>query len=327
MISDGLLNRMLEAFALDRNTPDLISHTCNAVYRVTKGGVPYILRISEKSWNAVDQLNAEIHWVRYLADHGVRAPLPLAATDGEYTVVVHEGEMWIIGMVFELAQGVFFDKDSQLWEPSLFRKWGAVMGDMHRTSKEYVPAYPASTRPHWSRMKVDNPYLLTGDYLVLLERLRELEGRLSDLPRDKDAYGLIHYDLHPYNFLIDEGEITVFDFDDALHGWFALDIGVAAAHAVWCGTPNQDRAAKHEFAKSFLDEFLTGYLQHHSLDKYWIEQIPMFMDYRNVSSFFWLLSSWNGDESILSDMQKTLIARGAEVVKRGLPFDGCDIQL
>lgn len=31
----------------------------------------------------------------------------------------------------------------------------------------------------------------------------------------------------------------VFDFDDSIYGWYALDIAIAAVHAVWWGSPGK----------------------------------------------------------------------------------------
>ncbi|GAA3400622.1 hypothetical protein GCM10020370_05610 [Paenibacillus hodogayensis] len=121
--------------------------------------------------------------------------------------------------------------------------------------------------------------------------------------------------------------ITVFDFDDSIYGWFSLDIAIAAAHAVWWGAPKDDRQSKNEFATKFLNEFLEGYFKSNHLTDYWIKQIPMFMDYRNICSFFWWLSNWDGDESKLNDFQQSAVAYALQLIKNGQSFDGCEIAL
>lgn len=324
MLSGEVLASAAESFQFDRNTLVFISKSTNEVYRFVKDNSDYILRISDKPLN---DILAEVHWVNYLANNGVRVSLPIADKNGQLAVVYIIQEERYVAMAFQMAPGVFFDHDPQLWQPSLFRKWGELMGKTHRLTKAYFPAGSMPSRPRWSAAKIDNPFLLEGDYRFLVDRLRSLENTISALPKDKNSYGLIHYDFHPYNFVIDREEITVFDFDDSIYGWFALDIGIAAAHAVWWGSPGDGRDSKREFAKRFLTEFLTGYCRENVLDHQWIERISLFMDYRNIASFFWWLSAWNGDESLLSDFQKRAIANGAELIKNGLPFDGCDVQL
>lgn len=121
--------------------------------------------------------------------------------------------------------------------------------------------------------------------------------------------------------------MTVFDFDDCLYGWFSLDIAIAAAHAVWWGSPKEDRKSKNEFAQKFLNDFLEGYFKHHHLDHEWIERIPMFMDFRNICSFFWWLHPWNGDENKLSDAQKNAIDQAVRFIENGRSFDGCEFRI
>ncbi|MFC7677789.1 phosphotransferase enzyme family protein [Paenibacillus sp. GCM10028914] len=173
---------------------------------------------------------------------------------------------------------------------------------------------------------MENPHL-QGKYHALLKRLNFLETRIMNLPNEANSYGLIHNDLHPYNFHIHEDLITVFDFDDSIYGWFSLDIAIAATHAVWWGAPKDDRQSKNEFATKFLNEFLEGYFKYNHLTDYWVKQIPLFMDYRNICSFFWWLSSWDGDESKFNNFQRSAITYALKLIENEQSFDGCEIAL
>lgn len=93
---------------------------------------------------------------------------------------------------------------------------------------------------------------------MLLEKLQSLEDQIDSLPREDNAYGLIHNDFHPYNFMIDGDTITVFDFDDCIYGWYALDIAIAAAHAVWWGALEKTESQKMNLLGDFWMIFLQG---------------------------------------------------------------------
>lgn len=84
-----------------------------------------------------------------------------------------------------------------------------------------------------------------------------LISEIMGLPKDSDSYGLIHYDIRPWNFIIDGEKINVFNFDDSLYGWFALDVGVALYHGLWWGRKND---AGHDFSNEIIKYFLRGYL-------------------------------------------------------------------
>lgn len=327
MLKRALLAKAAEAFEFDVGTLVFLSKSSNEVYRFTKDNQPYILRLSEKPVAYVDKIKAEIDWVYYLAEHGVRASLPIETVNNQFTAVFIEEDLCFIATAFHMASGRFFDKnDPQFWGTAVFSKWGETMGRMHLLTKSYDKG-TAVHRNHWGIWNIENPFIKQGRYHVLLRKLKSMEHIIASLPRDGQSYGLIHNDLHPYNFYIDNGDITVFDFDDSIYGWFALDIGIAAAHAVWWGSPTDDRQSKNEFALRFLNDFLTGYFKHTHLKTYWVKQIPMFMDYRNICSYFWWLDSWDGDENSLSEFQQSAIAYAVKLIQNGQPFDGCDIEI
>lgn len=328
MASSKLLLKAAESFEFHVGTLVFLSNSTNEVYRFTKDNLSYILRLSQRSHEYVPKIRAEVDWVYYLVKNGVRASLPIQTCNNELTAIFCDDDKWYIATAFHEAAGRFFDKhNEQLWGPKIFRNWGETMGRMHRLSKSYEASDILVKRDSWSRRSINNPHLQQGSFNVLLEKLISIESTIDSLPRCSDSFGLIHHDFHPYNFFIDNSEITVFDFDDSIYGWFSLDIAIAATHAVWWGVHTEDRVTKSRFAQLFLREFLMGYEKEHHLTEYWKQTIPMFMEYRNICSFFWWLSEWNGHESCLTEDQQNAINHAVMLIERGLPFDGCDIQL
>ncbi|WP_179281048.1 phosphotransferase enzyme family protein [Paenibacillus sp. XY044] len=328
MVTPDILSKAAASFDFDVNTLEFISHSANEVYRFTKNNDHYILRLSLKPFAYRDKIHAELEWVHDLVQHGVNASLPILSKDQQLTAVYEEEGQCYIAAVFRMALGKFFDKGHpHLWGTAVYQAWGETMGKMHLHSKSYKPLVKGRQRDHWSKMDFSNPNLQHGKYRVLLEKLRSLENEIDLYSRDENEYGLIHNDLHPYNFMIDGDTITVFDFDDSIYGWYALDIAIAATHAVWWGSPGEDRGSKNEFARKFLDYFLEGYFKHHQLESHWIQRIPLFMDYRNICSFFWWLQDWDGDESKLNDFQKNAIAEAVKIIADGRSFDGCEIEM
>ncbi|WP_454190846.1 phosphotransferase enzyme family protein [Paenibacillus sp. Marseille-Q7038] len=327
MVDIEILSQASTPFGIDKETLEFIGNSCNEVYKCSWGNKTYFLRLSDKPLEFEDCIKAEAHFVRYLADNGVRVSIPIHTLDGELTTVCRNHEKTYIATVFEGAPGKLFDSDPELWGPSLFQTWGETMGAMHRLTKSYDSSALKTKRDNWIPTEINNQHLHQGNYHLLVSKLRGLENEMKSLPKERDTYGLIHYDFHPYNFLINEGEITVFDFDDSLYSWFALDIGIAATHAVWWGSQIKEWKSKNEFAKHFLHEFLKGYIKQNHIENEWDQRIPMFMEYRNISSFFWWLIGWDGNEDNLNEFQKNAIKEAVNLIERNLPFDGCNIKL
>lgn len=328
MANQETLLSAAQSFDFDVNSLAFISNSCNEVYKFSMDNQDYILRLSKKPLEYVEKVKAEVEWVYYLVQNGLRASLPIRTLDHELTAVYKEDDKWIIATAFQMAEGRFFDKDDpHLWGPAIFKKWGETMGRMHHLSKSYHVSEMSAKRDEWKKSRINNPYLQQGKYDLLLDKLISLEHNINSLPREKDAYGLIHNDFHPYNFYIKDNDMTVFDFDDSIYGWYSLDIAIAATHAVWWGSTQDDRESKNQFAQTFLQEFLQGYTEHNQLDVYWIQQIPMFMEYRNICSFFWWLSDWDGDESKFNEFQHSAIMNATRLIEQGQSFDGCDVRL
>lgn len=328
MVSLSILIQFANSFDFHVHTLVFQSNSTNDVYRFTKGNRSYYLRITQKTLVYEEKIKAELDWIQYLVKNGVRAALPIQTSKNQFTAVCQEDNTWYIATAFEAAAGRFFDKDSdQYWNPRIFRNWGETMGMMHRLSKTYESLEVIGSRDSWSMSGNNNPNLQVGRYKVLRDKWISMERQIDILPRDKESFGLIHNDFHPYNFVIQNDKITVFDFDDSIFGWFSLDIAIAATHAIWWGVKKEDRCAKNEFAHLFLYEFLMGYRKENDLAERWIKTIPMFMQYRNICSFFWWLGDWDGDESRLTEEQLNAIDNAVKLIERDVPFDGCDIKI
>jgi len=130
-------------------------------------------------------------------------------------------------------------------------------------------------RPHWDQAgNCFNPPETIRD-AVLAQRRAEALAAVQALPRDPSAYGLIHTDLHGGNFMLDvqDGRVTLLDFDDCAYGWYAMDIAMCL-HDFCVLAPQPD---KNAYAAHFLPNFLRGYLAFYPLEPIWIERLPLFL--------------------------------------------------
>ena len=55
----------------------------NPVYEYKRDGQPFILRISFRPDRTAEQIKAELHFVNYLAEHGVRVSRPILSQNGK----------------------------------------------------------------------------------------------------------------------------------------------------------------------------------------------------------------------------------------------------
>jgi Ser/Thr protein kinase RdoA (MazF antagonist) len=272
----------------------------------------YILRFSKRPIEQIRYTKAEMDWLYYLAEKNIGVSLPLKTNNNELVISTKEnGEDYII-TAFEMANGLFWDRnDPKRWNAKIFFNWGKVMGDIHRLTKDFTPANEFDIR------YTCNGWNALHDSIKSCPSVNKVAEKLISeilaLPKDKDSYGLIHYDMHQWNFYIDGEKITVFDFDDSLYGWFALDIGIALYAALWWGRNDN---AGNDFSKIIVDNFFKGYLSANHLSDFWISKVPMFMKFRQICAFSWFFNPENID-----DQQKERIYN----IENDILFTGCEI--
>jgi Ser/Thr protein kinase RdoA (MazF antagonist) len=76
--------------------------------------------------------------------------------------------------------------------------------------------------------------------------------------------------------------VHVFDFDDSIYGYFALDIGIALHHALdnIIGNPQSD-------VERIITQFMRGYCSANKLDEVALKSILNFIKYRQLCNFGW----------------------------------------
>ncbi|MDF2684839.1 MAG: YerI protein [Clostridia bacterium] len=295
MVSEELLKLAANAYDFNTDTLNYISGSTNEIYSFSKEDKGYILRFAKKPVECINQTIAEMDWIYYLSSNKINASLPLK-TNGKLAMSAKDNNEHFIITAFERANGIFWDKnDKNRWNSTVFFNWGKVMGDIHTLTKKYQPSDNSNLRSAFSGKDALSDSIKTCPSVSNITQ--DLVKQIFNLPKDKDSYGLIHYDLHPWNFLIDGDKINVFDFDDCLYGWFTLDIGIALYHALWWGRLNDA-----EFNNSIIKSFIKGYLSSNKLDDFWLQTIPMFMSFRQICKFSWFFNSNNINDELKEEI-------------------------
>ncbi|MDL2206049.1 phosphotransferase [Eubacteriales bacterium OttesenSCG-928-N13] len=317
MADEHMLARASELYDFDPDTVQLIriwDGSPNHIYSFEKNEQGYILRASKGSEDWANRTQAEMDWLDYLAKRGARVSLPLPSMYGRIVERAElDGEDWVI-CAFDKAEGRHAQRDDpDTWNEQVFQDWGATMGQIHHLTKHYHPSSEARTRPTFDGCEALQPGL---HHVPELEKtVHDHVAHLLSLPRTQGSFGLIHQDFHQLNFFVDRGKVHVFDFDDSVYGYFALDIGIALYHALLWGLPEEiDR--RQAASQAILGGFMKGYLSQNALDDSCRSTIPDFMRFRQMCELAWALND-----------PATLDAQQAEIerVQQGVLFDGVHV--
>jgi Ser/Thr protein kinase RdoA (MazF antagonist) len=277
--SSQILDQTTAAFGIKPENIQELGGFESFIYEFDRRGEKGILRITHDIRRTPEMILAELDWINHLKSGGAGVAGTLEAGDGNLLVKIPDQKGgYFLANAFEKASG---NTHRGEWPTSLLFEYGRQIGLMHQLTMNYLPADPSWMRPAWD----DPSHLEVGEFIPADEpRIREIFQdviqEIRELPKQSNAYGLIHQDAHQGNFFVDDGgSITFFDFDDSSYSWLIEDIALVLFYAVM----GQDDPVS--FTKMFLDGFLPGYFSANHLDLKWFEHIPLFMKRRELDLY------------------------------------------
>lgn len=258
----------------------------NLVFQFSRDGRGMILRASFRPDRPLEQVQAEVHFIDYLADGGMRVSRAVPSESGKLVESLLAGGRSFVLVAFEKAPGMRLPDNEYRYREGgtiaeYLQNWGAALGTMHALTKGYAPLRPDLRRPTWLEThpagEIDR--IIPESMPVVREKFKALLDQAARLPTPADAYGLVHADFNDGNFCVDydNGNITVFDFDDACYGWFARELADAwDGMTGWCAHQPDPRKRRESMQRG-MDQVLLGYSRQNSLDPAWLERLPFFL--------------------------------------------------
>jgi Ser/Thr protein kinase RdoA (MazF antagonist) len=283
-LTGEVLDEITNLYDLDSSTIKEIDTWANFIFEAKKSDKSYILRISHSSYRTIYQIKAEIEWIDFLEKKGVPVAIPILSVNNQFVEeITLEDSTSFFTTLFVKVPGETIATNHSLMTPTVIEKWGSILGRLHSLTKEYEPK-SSIKRKHWyEKPEIANIDETLTDYPIILEKAKKHISYIKSLPKDQDTYGLIHYDLHEVNLLVDGEDITVIDFDDCQYDYLAADFSSIFFQLVWrFHTAEKSREA---VAKEFYPQFMKGYLKEYPLSEFWISKIPDFLQVRHFFLF------------------------------------------
>lgn len=301
IVEDAILLQGAERFGVDPGSFVSLGGTDGAVYRCRVGSRAYVMKFIPMEQQSEAVYLEKVAFVSYLADHDVPIASPVESISGKRVESVEGGEKGYLVTLTQLADGRHPQpRNLYDWNERLFQVWGQVIGRMHALAKTY-PCWERTPETEIEGWQEEFQFFINWcDDPPVKAKWMELYPHLAELPRDRSNYGLTHNDLHQNNFFYNPDArgvhpITIIDFDVCAYHWFITDIAVAVYHAATNGSTTKI-TERRERTYSFLKPFLRGYHQENQLENCWLEQLPLFMKYREILLYIALTNSWSEDE-------------------------------
>jgi Ser/Thr protein kinase RdoA (MazF antagonist) len=248
--------------------------------------------------NQMGESEAKIEFINYLAENGVAVARPLPSHAGNWVESVEtEDKIFLITATTKAAGRHIQLANPKHATPQLFQSWGQVTGEMHRLAKTYESWQKLSQAGEISSpiddWKSEHEFFKDWcPYDDIREKWVQLGIEIETLPVNREGYGLIHNDLHPWNFLVDsKGRITVIDFDVCSYNYFLKDIAIALFFANWNGVKG-NRRSKDDYLTAFFQNFMKGYSTENELDAFWFQHLPLFLKHHQILLFTVFTNEW-----------------------------------
>ncbi|MNW33087.1 serine/threonine protein kinase [compost metagenome] len=300
--NNEILESAAKQFNMSSSQASYIGGSQNIVYEYQQDGKSFILRLTPSANRPVSLVQSELDWILFLANEGVSVSKPILSKNDQLTEVIHVSDGYYTCVSFEKAQGRRIEYPDCLQDNALYEQLGRLTGKLHRLSKQYNPQYKNVKRHDWSQnWFLQNIDLLPKSQVCVRDSYSKLVKTINELPKDENSYGLIHGDIGVGNFMVDEQRVvTLFDFDEAQYSWFVEDVAIQLYYLVYVFGGEDGKGYREEQARRFMNHFMKGYVLEHSLDEYWIKQIPLFLRLRELIVYIGSYRNWDGDESFSS---------------------------
>jgi len=320
--SDKIRDEMLRRFGTGPDRVRELDGFESYVYVIPFNGREVILKVTHSMRRTVDYIMGEIDFVGYLAGNGVPVPRPVESIDGNPVEVLHNDDgSYFLAYAFEKFDGIEPKYENRnVWKGSLFEKWGRLAGRMNTLAKEYRVAKWSYKRQQWYEddvLKFEK--YIPASQAVVIDKCNAMLEKLKTLPRDGETYGLIHGDMHQGNFLVDNGRIRLFDFDDCEYHYYVNEIAVSLYYAT---PPKRICDDQNAFAKKFMRRFLKGYRDECTLDPEWLAHIPDFLKFRDMLLHSVLCQAFIGEN--LTDKWRESMKRREHNIANDIPVLNID---
>jgi Ser/Thr protein kinase RdoA (MazF antagonist) len=289
--NDEILQEAMRRYGIGGDDIKLLDGFESYMFEFRQDGAEFILRIGHSIRRSVALIRGEVDWLNYLYDGGVGVARAIPSRSGELVEVIEDGRGGqFLAVAFIKAKGGSPSEEGR-WNEVLFERYGRVIGRMHALSKDYQPADPAWRRRAWDDpLNIEIFHWLPADQTAVVSKGSAIVEYLRSLPQDEHSYGLIHQDAHGGNFFVDDqGNITLFDFDDCIYSWYVNDIAMVVFYAV---TNHEDPEG---FAVRFWPHFWRGYCQENDLDPVWLAEMPAFFKLREIDLYAIIHRSFDVD--------------------------------
>lgn len=282
-----LLKKICQAFGINAAAANLIRSNSNLIYDCGDK----ILRLTPATVRTETDIQVELDWMVYLFEKGMGVAQIIPSIQGNRWEIFYSDTLSyaFIAVCFQKIIGQKVEKEQ--WDVNHLRRLGKLAGSLHRIGQDYQEK-PQLTYNHWDEIVEHHCYDHFPQNEHNLKALyQEVVQIISKKSKTALNYGLVHYDIHYGNYLLDTAkQIILFDFEMTCKSWFINDIAIILFYMVH-RFPLSERPA---FQQQFMQHFFETYNEAYQLDEEEKEAIPVLLLYRDLLVYAFICHIWVG---------------------------------
>jgi hypothetical protein len=144
---------------------------------------------------------------------------------------------------------------------------------------EVIPLLASFEPPRFDKPEED--YILLEAYYHIMRADNERAQDFLDdiIGKTKDNYGMVHFDYSDGNYHIDfdNGQITVYDFDNSCHAWYMYDLAELWVHGEGWIMFEPDELKRKQFMEDYFAEIVKGYRTETTIEEEMVKKLPLFV--------------------------------------------------
>ncbi|UVI33465.1 phosphotransferase enzyme family protein [Paenibacillus spongiae] len=256
----------------------------NVVYTCEKEGADAkILRIAFLNDRSREDFLGEVEYIRYLFEHGGSVSDVFSSRKGNLLEEITHNDHTFFICLFKKAKGKMLAENNYLYREGTpiteyYYNCGKVLGKLHQISKGYTPVHRRySFFDKYNAEYIDR--LIPDSLFLLKEKLVQLLKTLEGLDRNRESFGMIHFDYNDGNYSIDfdTGQITVYDFDNSCFGWYMFDLASLWTNGVGWIQFEPDAGKRKKFMDDYFETVLAGYRSETKVENSMLDKLPLFI--------------------------------------------------
>ncbi|QKS48826.1 phosphotransferase (plasmid) [Paenibacillus cellulosilyticus] len=299
----------------------------NIVYTCEKEGAKaLILRIAFLPDRSREDFLGEVEYIRYLYEHGGSVSDVVSSRNGNLLEEITHNNHTFFVCLFEKARGTRLADNHYRYRDGVpiteyYYNCGKTLGKLHHLSKGYASAH--SRHRFEDKYNAESIDTLIPDSLPLLKKkLFELLTTLEQLDKNRESFGMVHFDYNDGNYSIDynTGQITVYDFDNACYCWYMFDLAGLWTQGVGWIQFEPDAGKRKAFMDDYFATVLAGYRSETELEDSMLDQVPLFIQaniMENIVDAFEVMRN-NGEEPACDEELSYLI----KCLEDDIPYKG-----